>query len=130
MRIDNKIKNITKWIEIDNDLLKLYKNPDSLAISEFIKDCKIITFLQRVLRKYIRGNYKTPFLEMINSYIILRNVFGADGICYLSIFYFSESDKLLEFFCSLPYYIDKQKISNRMSSEFLQWMKEKDNRRK
>ena len=126
LTMKSKIKRVLKTEQIDEDLLKLYNNPDGQSLSEFKEDSKLITTLQRMMRKLIRGYEKQIFYELRNIYIVLRNVFGLSGIDYIAVYYFSESDKMFEYFCSLPYYFDEIKISNRRSTYFIRWLELND----
>jgi hypothetical protein len=96
-------------------------------MNEFENDCKVIYELQKLLKRVING-YKIDYLLLINKYIILRNVFGIQGIILIAIEYFSETEKLFEYFCSVVYYEDSIQISNRMSPKMLAILEKNDKR--
>jgi hypothetical protein len=80
--------------------------------------------LQKLLKKIISG-YEVNMQLLSNKYILLKNIFGIQGLVYIAVNYFSENEKLFEYFCSLVYYLDEVQISNRLNSSFLEFLKEK-----
>jgi len=124
--IIHEIRKKLKVKQIDRELLYIYNNPDSSAVSEFVKDCEIIHALRKSLKKVINEKANSPFLSIYNQYITLRNIFHLNGLIIIGIKYFTESEKLFEYYNSLLFYFDGIKMSNRRSTEFLKWL-EKEN---
>jgi len=121
-----KIKKVIKSPDIDRNLLKLYKDPDGNgSLGEFTEINSNIVQLRRSIKKIING-YDVPFKLIYNKFTILKNVYGIDGIVFLSIEYFAEDDVIYESFNSIVYYFTGIKISNRMSSYFLGWLDQND----
>lgn len=118
----HKIKKIYKTKEIDQVLLDLYQNSNTDSMNEFIEDCTKIRDLKKSIKRLI-NDYNSDFRIIKNNYILLRNIFGIQGIVYISITYFSEDEILFEYFSSLPYFFDEVQICNRMSKKFLKWLK-------
>lgn len=127
MNINRKIEKFFGAKSLDDSLLKMYNNFDGNSINEFISDCDVIWDLQKLLKRIINGKTEFDFLLVFNKYILLRNVFKS-GIVYIAVNYFSEDEKLFEYFCSLVFYEDGIQISNRMNSEFLELLKQHDTR--
>ena len=117
-----ELKRKLKVKQIDRELLYIYNNPDSLAISAFIEDCEIIQTLRKSLRKVINDSKNCPFQSIYNQYITLRNIFHLNGLVIIGIKYFTSDDKLFEYYNSLLYYFDDLKMSNRRNTEFLKWL--------
>lgn len=110
---------------IDDKLLSLYKNPDSTSINEFSQDCVHIHTLRKMLKKIINGQ-KIPYIYIRNRYRILYNIFGIEGIIFMCVEYFSENEYVFEYYCSLVYFFNDLKISNRMSKNFLEWLEKNE----
>jgi hypothetical protein len=127
MSTKEKIEKIISAKKIDKNLVKLYNNPSGDSMNEFISDCKVIYELQKLLKKVING-YKIDYLLLINKYITLRNVFGIQGIVLIAVEYFTETEKLFEYFCSLVFYEDEIQISNRMSTKMLEILEKNEKR--
>jgi len=53
-----------------------------------------------------------------------------DGILFICSEYFTETEEMYEIFCSIVFYIEGLRISNRLNSKFLEKMKEGDVRKK
>ena len=128
MKIVEKIEKFFKVSQLDKNLLKLYDNKAGNSVNEFIADCDVIWDLQKLLKRVINERDEFNFCLIFNKYILLRNVFGVPGITYIAVNYFSEDEKLFEYFCSVVYYEDGIQISNRMNSGFLKLLEKKDNR--
>jgi hypothetical protein len=128
MGLIKKIEKIFGVTSLDNNLLKLYQNHNGNSINEFVCDCDVIYDLKKLLKQVINGKENFNFCLIFNKYILLRNVFDITGITYIAVNYFSEDEKLFEYFCSIVYYEDDIQISNRMNSNFLQLLEKNDQR--
>jgi hypothetical protein len=128
MVIAKRIEKIFGVTQLDRNLLKLYNNKAGNSINEFVEDCDVIYDLQKLLKRAINGNDDFDFKLIFNKYILLRNIFDIQGIVYISVNYFSENEKLFEYFCSIVYYEDGMQISNRMNSSFLKLLEKNDDR--
>lgn len=75
----------------DNFLLyatKCYENPDFVGVSEFNKDIKILVYIKKLLRRYVKtGEVKERLL--LNHIITLGNLFGQTA-----------TTRMLFFFCT------------------------------
>jgi hypothetical protein len=124
MALKSKIERLFGVSKIDKHLLKLYNNYEGNNLNDFTEDCNVIIELQKLLKKIISG-YEVNMQLLSNKYILLKNIFGIQGLVYIAVNYFSENEKLFEYFCSLVYYLDEVQISNRLNSSFLEFLKEK-----
>jgi hypothetical protein len=125
MALKSKIERWFGVSKVDKNLLKLYHNYEGNDLNGFIEDSNVIIELQKLLKKIING-YEVNMQLLTNKYILLKNIFGIQGLVYIAVNYFSENEKLFEYFCSLVYYLDDIQISNRMNTQFLEFLKEKD----
>lgn len=113
-----KIKKLTKTQNINPQFLLLHQNSVTGSVTEFLEDYKTIFSLKRLLKKCIHG-YDVNYQILLNKFILLYNTFGIAGVVLISVDYFTETEELYEYFCSLVFFCTKQKISNRMSTKFL-----------
>lgn len=67
---------------------KCYENPDFAGISDFNKDLKILVYVKKLLRKYVRTNDIKERL-VLNHIITLSNLFGPNA-----------ASRMLFFFCT------------------------------
>jgi hypothetical protein len=125
MALKSKIEKLFSVTKVDKNLLKMYNNYKGNDLNSFIEDCNVIIELKKLLKKII-NNYEINMQLLTNKYILLKNIFGVQGLVYIAVNYFSENEKLFEYFCSLVYYLDDIQISNRMNTQFLEFLKEKD----
>jgi len=128
MKLIRKIEKIFSTNAIDVNLLKLYDNKNGNGMNEFIEDCDVIYELQKLLKRII-SHSRVDYRLIINKYILLRNIFDIQGIVYISVNYFSEDETLFEYFCSLVYYEDDVRISNRMSTNMLKLLEKHEYRK-
>ena len=119
----NDIKKKLKIKTIDVDLLKFYQNPGGNSLNEFHEDVEIIFELKKNLRKFINGK-NVLYSSIKNNYIILKNVFSVDGVCYIGLSYFKEDEMLFECFSALLWFFDNIRLSNQRSKTFLNFLTE------
>jgi len=128
MLIARKIEKLFGARTPDPSLLKLYHNYNGDSLNEFMDDCDKMFELRKLLRKVMNGKSNFNFNAIFNRYTLLKNIFDLPGIVYIAANYFSEDETLFEYFCSLVYYEESVQISNRMNTEFLKLLEEKDTR--
>lgn len=106
----------------DKVLLYLHSQASGTkSLMEFKLDCERIRSLQRSIRRKING-CPIKYLEFHNTYLIIKNTFGENGLVVISYEYFAHDDKLFEYFCSLVYHFEGYQISKRMDSAFLKFL--------
>lgn len=93
----------------DNFLLyatKCYENPDFQSSAEFNKDLKILVYVKKLLRRYVKSNEIKERL-VLNHIITLANLFGPNATSRMLFFYctpetFSALKTLLVFLDYMP----------------------------
>ena len=105
--------------EKSDELLKALYIGD---IFQFNSDVNIIADVKKLLKSVLNGN-NINYLILKNRFIFMKNIFGMEGIVYISVEYFSENEFLFEYFCSMVFIFGGFKISNRMSEKFIENLK-------